>query len=164
MEDDTILEKLINNSISPISIGITEKILNQMRKSVCKIQFEGEIGTGFFAKIDINQKKSLKVLITNNHVIGKNNIKNGSQISISLNNGKRVEEIIINQKRNIYSNKYYDITIIELFEERDGIYEYIELSDDINKVMNLKKNDVIKNYKNIYKNESIYILNYMKTL
>ena len=161
MIDDTEEEKFINNSISPVSIDITQKIVNQMEKCVCKIHFDGEIGTGFFTKIPY-KKEIIKVLITNHHVIGKKGIQNGSLISVSLNNEKRKKIIEINDKRKIYTNKYYDVTIIEILEESDGKYEYIELDDDIIKVMNLKKDEILNNYKNIYKNESIYILNYMK--
>ena len=45
MEDNTNKEKLINDSIYPVSIDVTRKIVEQMEKSICKIQINGEIGT-----------------------------------------------------------------------------------------------------------------------
>ena len=162
MEDNTNKEKLIKESIYPVNIDVTRKIVEQMEKSICKIQINGEIGTGFFTKIPYNQKY-LKVLITNNHIIGEKEIKNGRQISISLNNEKKRTIIEINEnKRKTYTNKYYDVTIIEILEDIDGKYEYIELNDEIKKVMHLNKKEILNYYHNNYNKESIYILNYMK--
>jgi len=49
MED--IKEKEIKNSIKPVSIEATEKILRQMKNCVCKIHNGKNKATGFFAKI-----------------------------------------------------------------------------------------------------------------
>ena len=162
MEDNTNKEKLIKDSIYPVSIDVTRKIVEQMEKSICKIQINGEIGTGFFTKIPYKQLY-LKCLITNNHIIGKKEIENGRQVSISLNNEKKRTIIEINEKkRKIYTSKHYDVTIIEILEDIDGKYEYIELNDEIKKVMHLNEDEIINYYRNNYKKESIYILNYMK--
>ena len=67
---EEIKELEIPDAIEPISIRSTEIILEQMKKCVCKIHVKGTKGTGFFIKIPFNQG-FLTVLITNNHVIGK---------------------------------------------------------------------------------------------
>ena len=77
--EDTIKEKSIKNSLEPVSIEITKKIINQMEKSVCKIYINGNKGNGFFAIIPY-KNKSKKVLITNNHVLGEKEIKNIMEI------------------------------------------------------------------------------------
>ena len=76
---EEIKEQFIKDSLKPISIRTTEKILEQMRKCVCKIHIGKMKGTGFFVKIPYN-KKILNVLITNNHVLS--NINNGKNITI----------------------------------------------------------------------------------
>ena len=87
---EEIKEKYIKDSIEPVSINSTEIILNQMKKCVCKIRIKGIKGTGFFAKIPY-KNDVLSVLITNNHVLGEDNIKDGKNISISLNNEKHLK-------------------------------------------------------------------------
>ena len=46
--EEIIREKKTNDSIEPASIEISEKIIYQMKKCVCKIYINGTTGTGFF--------------------------------------------------------------------------------------------------------------------
>jgi len=159
--EDINKEKKIKNAIEPVSIEKTEKIINQMKNSVCKIYSNGSKGTGFFTKIPY-KNKIIKVLITNNHILDENEIKNDNIITYIINNNEKDKKRIkIDDKRIRYTNKELDVTIIEINEDEDNIHNYIELDDDIIDNMKLSKEEIIKNYKNIYKNESIYILNYM---
>ena len=60
-----------------VSIQKTEIILNQLKKSVCKIYNKNENGSGFFCKIPfiINNKHiEINALITCNHVLGKDDL------------------------------------------------------------------------------------------
>ena len=67
----------------------------------------------------------LPVFITNNHII---NLKE-DKIIIKIKEEK--ESLIINLNNRIkYTNKEYDITIIEL-KEKDNIKNYLELDDNI---------------------------------
>ena len=74
-------------------------------------------------------------------------------INISLNNDKIYKQIKIDSKRKKYVNKALDITIMEIKKE-DNINTFLSLDD-------LLLNDDINNYNDIYKNESLYILNYI---
>ena len=85
MSMEEIKEKHTQDSLEPISIKSTEIILEQMKRCVCKIHIGGIKGSGFFTKIPY-KKGLLSVLITNNHVLGENDIANNKIISISLNN------------------------------------------------------------------------------
>ena len=71
--EEYIDEKELRQYPSTISFESTEKILNQMRNSICRIKLnDGSFGTGFFCKIPFPTKsKLLPVLITNNHIINK---------------------------------------------------------------------------------------------
>ena len=159
--ETNIKEKFIQKGITPVSLEITEKIISQMKKCACKIYINGEKGTGFFTKIPY-KNDLLKVLITNNHILGENEIKNNKSLTITLNNEKVKKFIKINNNRKRYTNEILDITIIEIDEKKDDIHDYIELDKDIINLIKLSKNEIINNYKDIYKNQSIYILNYLK--
>ena len=161
--DKIIQEKFIANSLIPASIEITKKIVNQMEKCVCKIFNNGKKGTGFFTKYTYKNKINT-VLITNNHILNENEIKDGEEIIYTINNNDNdFRKISINKERKRYTNKILDVTIIEI-EEKDNIKEYIEIDDNImNNIEknNINKEEIIKYYKNRYNGESIYILNYL---
>ena len=155
-------EQKNRHEIEPVSIEKTEKIIEQMKKCVCKIYSNGSAGTGFFTQIPY-KNGSKKVLITNNHLLGENEIQNNNIITYIINNNEKdKKEIIIDEKRKRYTNKDMDVTIIEINEYKDDIHDFIETDDDIIDNMDLNKEEIIdNNYNSIYKNESIYILNYM---
>ena len=118
-----------------------------MKKNIIKISLnDGSKGTGFFCKIPFINNNELKVLITNNHIINEEIIKENKKIQISINNDKEYKIIELENKK-IYTNKEYDITIIEINKEKEEINNYIELDKDImeQEIINLNK-------------ESIYIL------
>ena len=116
-----IQEKLIEDQPIPVSIEGTEIILDQMKKCVCKIYQNGNKGTGFFCKIPFDNNL-LPVLITNNHVLNENDIKNNKKIELSINNV--VKEIKIDNSRKRYTNsdENIDITIIKIKPNKDKIY------------------------------------------
>ena len=147
-------EKFINISPEPVTFEGTQTILNQMNKCVCKIYNKGE-GTGFFTKIPFNNIL-LPVLITNNHVLDQNAIKNDNTIKLSLNYDKKIKRIKIDDDRKTYTNEELDITIIEIKENKDNINnEYIDLDDDI--IDYFRDNENVNNLNTIYSNKSIYI-------
>ena len=119
-------EKFIKASPESVTYEGTEKILKQMNKCVCLIYSKGE-GTGFFTKIPFNYIL-LPVLITNNHVLSQNDIKNDCTIKLSLNYDKKKKRIKIEEDRKTYTNEELDITIIEIKENKDNINnQYIDL-------------------------------------
>ena len=162
-------EKLINNQPSPVSVGGTRKILFQMEKYICKIYLgngKNGTGTGFFCKIPF-QNKVLPVLITNNHILDENDIKNGKIIKLSIYdnniktnksnnevNNEEIKIIKIDNSRKKYTNpdNKIDITIIEI-KSIDKINYFLEYDKDI-----INKNEEF--IKLDYKNKSIYILHY----
>ena len=161
MEDNIIEEKFVSNGLKPVNIETTEEIVHQMKKCVCKIYSKGKKGTGFFTKIPYKDSYK-KVLITNNHILGENEIKDNNIISFVLNNNEQDKKTIkIKKDKKRYTNEILDITIIELEENKDDIYDYIEIDGGIKEDMNLKKEDIINSYRYFYNNESIYILNYL---
>ena len=119
-------EKDLANVPDQVPTNMLKIILEQSEKSICKIKCnDGGNGTGFFCKIPFPDKfHQLPVLMTNNHVISENDIIKDNKIKFTMNNDKLRFEIIIDKLRKIYSNKDYDITIIEI-KENDNRYEFI---------------------------------------
>ena len=137
-----------------ITYECTKKIIEQMEKNVFKIKTKDGQGTGFFCKIPFpDETNMLPVLMTNNHVIDKDILINERNIKIYIE--EEFEEKIINlNNRMKYTNKDYDITIIEI-KEKDNINNYLELDDIImNDIINNKNSNIEYEY------ESLYIIQY----
>ena len=65
--EDRIDEGRIKGSIRPITIKQNEKIIEQMKYSICEISGKS-IGTGFFCNIELDGEK-VHCLLTNYHVL-----------------------------------------------------------------------------------------------
>ena len=142
-------EKMSSEFHEPVTIDQTSKILEQMKDYICKIKIKNAKGTGFFCSIP-NEKEEIKVLITSSFILDKKFLNETDSISLTLNNDKEEKAIELNEKRKIYSNKKYNITIVEIKEKKDKINNFLELDENI-----------FKDNVNL-KNESIYILQYAK--
>ncbi|KAL6632744.1 trypsin-like cysteine/serine peptidase domain-containing protein [Neocallimastix sp. 'constans'] len=93
--------------------------VENMKRSICLIKI-GEIsGTGFFIKIPIPSKENpMHGLMTNNHILNKNNLKPGKSFEIykGSENSKPIK-IQINDKYFVCTSEKIDITFIELSNE-----------------------------------------------
>ena len=124
---DGINEKNIKEYPRPIFIEEGDKILNQMKTSICKVYTEsGNKGTGFFCKIPCPDK-DLKVFITDCHLIDKNYLEKEKLIYININNKQKEVKL---EKKFKYINKYYDVTIVEIKENIDDIKDFLELDEN----------------------------------
>ena len=163
-EENYIKEKVLSNSTRSVPLEALEILIPKTKISICKVNCnEGGNGTGFFCNIP-DSWNTLKVLMTNNHVLNKDDISIGKKIKFSINNEMIFYEIEIDKSRKIYTDKKYDITIIEIKQEDklDKI-TFFDLDDRIfNENPNL--NDIIaKDSPNeIFKNMQIYLLHYPK--
>ena len=155
MEDNK--ETILNNYPNVISYECSKKIIEQMERNICKINIGKEQGTGFFCKIPFpNKNQMLPVFITNNHVKNKDAL-NKDKIELDIKEVETMKVIKLNNRMK-YTNKDYDITIIEIKEEEeDNINDYLELDDVILKDIINNKN---KNKNEVYINETIYIIQY----
>ena len=123
-------------------------ILDQMNKCVCKVYFEHNgISTGFFCFIPYNNIK-FPVLIVNNNVIDEEFIKKNETISLELNNEKKAINI---KDKKIYTNMEYNITIIEIDPDKDFIYNFLEIDQNM-----FKEGEIF------CKDQPIYLLQYDK--
>ena len=147
VNQEIIEEKYLEDYPIPITLENTEIIISQMQKSICKIYMDnGAKGTGFFCRVPYPDKNHyINCLVTNNHVIDEPYLDKNKSIELSINNSK-IEKMIKN------TNKLYDTTIIEIFEEKDDIKDFLDIDFDLNG----------EKLKNQYTNKSIYILQYPK--
>ena len=131
-----IEQKIYKNHPKTIPFESLKIILNQIEKNViCRIIFNnGEMGTGFFCKFPFpNNYSLLPSLITNNHILNKNDIIKGKKIRFFLNNNDHPYEIIIDDNRKTFTvGKPYDMTLIEI-KHNDGldIKSFLEIADEI---------------------------------
>ena len=140
------------NYIKPVNIEGTKKILDQMTNCICKVKNNQLIGTGFFCKIPYKNNTNINVLITSYQIINEFYTSQYNFINLLLGDFNQQKIINLDPTRNIYFNKEYNTTIIEL-KEYDNINNYLELDD------NLFVNN--NNIQTLFENESIYILNYL---
>ena len=119
---------------NPISLEQMEHIIKQMKKSLYKIKCSEGVGTGFLCLIPFPTKLNLlPTLITNNHVLSENNIAENQKIEYSYNDDKEFNSIIIDENRKRYTNKNYDVTIIEIKpnEDKIDINSFLEIDEGI---------------------------------
>ena len=146
-------EKELYYHPQPIGLEQMDIIRQKMEKSICKIKCpKGGFGTGFFCKIPFpNEFNLLPLLITNNHVLDETDIKIGNSFIFSLKNDELIFKILFHNKRKTYTNKQYDITMIEL-KQNDKLkgYSFLEIDDNV----------FMDNPNNYYPKKTIYLIHY----
>ena len=96
-DSDINHEILFQDQLSPVSLQGTKKIKSQLKNCICQVYPKnGGKGTGFFCKIKF-QNKLFPVLITNNHVLKEEDIKNNEIVKLTRYNNieKKDEDISI---------------------------------------------------------------------
>ena len=154
MSKSVIREEYLERSIIPISMEDTNKIMNQMKLSVCKIFKVGKNGTGFFCKLPYGTKL-MHFLITNNHVLNYEDIGIDKDIKLSINDGKQLKNIKIDNTRIILTNEKLDYSLIEINQKKDNIdiSQFLEIDDNFN---------IDENFVNEVYTKSIYTIHYPK--
>ena len=100
--DDYIKEKTLVNMPKAIPFEALDILSPKAKTNICKIKCnDGANGTGFFCNIPYEYNIILKVLMTNNHVLNKEDLSIGKKIKFSINNDKTFYEIEINEKKYI---------------------------------------------------------------
>ena len=149
MAENYIEEKELANQPKPMSLEELMKLCD-LRKNICKIYCkDGCHGTGFFCKIP-NDWNDLRVLMTNHHVLNLDDIQPGQTIKFSLENDSKEHNILIDNTRKTYTNKIYDLTIIEIKKEDKIENSYFDLDQLIFK----------ENSYSLLRNHQIYLLHY----
>ena len=97
-----IKEKSLDNVGDGIPYEILKILGQKLETHICKIECKEGHGTGFFCNIPYKWN-ILKVLITNEHVLNKDDTKPGKILKFSINNEKYNFEIsLMNLGRHIY--------------------------------------------------------------
>ena len=142
-ENGKINETLIKDSI----IEKVDINLYEVYKSICKIIYKKEFGTGFFIKLYL-EGKELLCLMTNHHVIRKEMIEENELIDVYYNLEKNQLKIKLDQKeRFILYNTKMDITLIEIIPD-DKIKAKFFLLPNLENVDYINKKIFIVQYPN----------------
>ena len=143
-------EKRVNEGYipgSPKPLVLETTNLSHMENYICKIKTNKKFGTGFFCKLEYNNKKH-HVLMTNYHVIDDKYLENNTYFEVYIKNNHHTINIYKDSK--IYSSENFDIMIIKINKYNNDIKYYLEIDSNI-----YKKDSLLT-----YKNERIYILHY----
>ena len=134
------MEGYINIYDISLSIKNMEKIIEQMKNSICIINNNNKNGIGLLCKIKFNSKL-LPMLITYNNIIEENE-------NIKIYIGDKEKEINIDNIRNKIIIKELNIILIEIYPNIDdiNIKYFIEL--DNNNIDYINSNIYIINYSN----------------
>lgn len=149
-----IKEAHFDNYADSMSPEQMEKALYQMKYSICKIKNKiNKTGSGFFCQIKIpNSMNYVYVMITNNHILGKDELVLNNKISFTMDNDNYSDSIYINDSRQTYTDIEKDITIIEMDYNKYSFIKYMDIDEDINK----------NNLQKYYENTSVYFIHYEK--
>ena len=105
-------ENGISRIINPITFSKVERY-SQKKNAICQINTKN-VGTGFFCLLNIDNQL-LRVLFSNNHVLGNDEIKIGSTIKIL--HDEKIKYIEITEDRFTCTNEYLDYTCIEILND-----------------------------------------------
>ena len=160
------MEEFDSSSSISLKSEQTQKILEQATNSLCLIKTENLEGLGFFCLIpylqdksisqcsqDLNKDKLQPVLITCNSILGLKDLKRGDNVKLIYKNEEKI--IIIDESRHIYSNRIFDVTIIELKENEFPENNFLKLDDKINDF------DFDSDLKRYFENDEIYLIYYL---
>ena len=144
--DNGVIKQKIPGARPPELLEKTN--LSFMEKYICKINGL-KTGTGFFCKIECNDKK-IPVLMTNYHIINDKFLEDNKYLKVYIKNDYHI--ININKDSKIYSSikEKYDIMIIKINKDNKDIKNYLEIDLNI-----YKENSLLT-----YEKEDIYILHY----
>ena len=151
------MEKVLEDYPYIVTLEKSLEINKQIQKCICKIYInEGGNGTGFFCYLtDPKNNNKIPVMITNNHIIGDNDLKGNNKIKISFNNDKIFKDIELDSNRKKYTNPNLDITIIEL-KNKDNIEKdsFLEIDNRI----------FIEDSEKLFISKTVYIIQYPQDL
>jgi hypothetical protein len=89
-----IKEKELLNLPKPVRVEVLENLIPKIKTNICKIKCSGGgFGTGFFCNIPYKWQLTLKVLITNNHILKEKDLLGNKIIKFSINNEKKQDKI-----------------------------------------------------------------------
>ena len=151
-KENYMMEKELENMPKAIPYEVLKILGTMLETHICKIiAKDGSRGTGFFCNIPCGWN-TLKVLMTNNHVLNADDILPNQIIKFSLNNEAKKYDIKIDGSRKTYTSKEYDVTIIEI-KQSDKLDKNSFFDIDL-----IFGENVIEEFRN----KQIYLLHYPK--
>ena len=132
-----------------------ENINKKLENYICKIyNNESNFEIGFLCKIPFpDEFNLLPVLISNNNILNLDDII----INISFENDKVIKYINNIKGRKTYYNNKYNLSIIEILQDKDNIHNFLEYNDDIENDEEIKNNSIYIPY---YSKEDKLLISY----
>ena len=164
-KNEIIQEAIIEGYSSPLK---KTEINNLFSKeiSMCKIHFnieknnkieKGE-GTGFFCRINHKCIPFKLGLLTNNHILNRNNIQIGKEIIFDYYKEQNISKILeITQNRRVFTNEELDYTFIEIMDS-DKIFN----NNEINRLFKIDQDILLEGKISLLVNTDIFILQFPK--
>lgn len=115
-------ETLLYYSSIPLKLTEMQKLTTIINENVCKIITDTGNGTGFLCSI-----KTIPVLITNNQILNKDEIKNGQTITIEIGGSKNILKIYSDRKT--FTDLLNDTSIIEIKVGIDDLHSFLDIDD-----------------------------------
>ena len=144
-EEKIVKEIHLKNHGGPIHKTEINRLFKKGIESMCKILIRKDekkgTGTGFFCKIRHPNINLSSILLTNNHVLGASQLKEGNIIEFEYNN--IIQNLVLTKERRFYTNPTLDYTCIEILDS-DNILNFFEIDEDIinEKFENLKESEI----------------------
>ena len=134
---------ILKGSVQSVTSEESLRIQEQLKKCICRIKANETQATGFFCLIPYNNKY-MPALVSAAYVIYLKDTL--TKISIKLNDS--IKEIQINDGRKTFTDS--DITIIEIFPEKDLVFDFLEIETQA----------LISDSREEYNEQSLYILHH----
>ena len=127
-----------------INVNALMNYLPKAKKAICEIDLEKGFGSGFFCKIPYTENNNvlLPVLLTNNHVLSRDELNSIDYIIINIDGEGKAIPL---KQRKKWTDEKIDFTCIEIKEEEDDIHTFFQLDD--NALDNKYSNDYYLNKK-----------------
>jgi hypothetical protein len=152
--DHYIPQKKLTDHSNPILYKSMKYILRQMETCICKIILNKKVGTGFFCVVPFpDMNNMLPVLITNNHILGSEDLEIGKELEFTINDDRFHYKITIDRNKKVYTNiKPFDVSIIEIKKNDKNILllNFLEIDEEI---FNTEDDDS-------YNQKSVYLVHY----
>ena len=113
-----------------LNVNALMNYLPKAKKAICEIDLTKGFGSGFFCKIPYtaNNNILLPVLLTNNHVLSRDELNSMDYIIITIDGeGKAIP---LNGRKK-WTDEKIDFTCIEIREEEDDIHTFYNLDDSV---------------------------------
>ena len=107
-------------------------ILQKVKNAICEIRLNNNLqGLGFLVSLPVNiGNRYLYGLLTANHIISRNELKDGNILNLSFKETKKVFDFTISQNNYAFTCDFIDVTFVEIPGEFNKDVEYLQIVEE----------------------------------